>query len=38
VIASREANVGVKGVPVFPPDCREQAKKKLNKLDPAPAN
>lgn len=38
VIASREANVGVKGVPVFPPDCSDQAKKKLNKLDPPPAD
>ncbi len=38
VIASREANVGVKGVPVFPPDCGQQAKKKLNKLDPPPAD
>jgi hypothetical protein len=36
VIASREGNVGVKGVPVFNPDCAELAKKKLNKLD-APA-
>ncbi len=36
VIASREGNVGVKGVPPFAPDCRDTAKKKLNKLDPAP--
>lgn len=34
VIASNEGNVGVKGVPPFAPDCKEQAKKKLNKLDP----
>ncbi len=36
VIASREGNVGVKGVPPFAPDCEDAAKKKLNKLDPAP--
>jgi hypothetical protein len=36
VIASGEGNVGVQGVPVFSPDCKDQAKKKLNKLDPAP--
>jgi hypothetical protein len=34
VIASGEGNVGVKGVPPFAPDCKEHAKKKLNKLDP----
>ena len=34
VIASKEGNVGVKGVPPFAPDCGEKAKKKLNKLDP----
>ena len=34
VITSREGNVGVKGVPVFPRDCGDKAKKKLNKLDP----
>ncbi len=38
VIASREGNVGVKGVPPFAPDCRQTTQKKLNKLDPAPAN
>jgi hypothetical protein len=38
VIASGEGNVGVEGVPIFQPDCKDQAKKKLNKLDPAPAD
>jgi hypothetical protein len=38
VIASREGNVGVKGVPPFAPDCNDTAKKKLNKLDPAPSD
>lgn len=33
VIASREGNAGVQGVPVFAPDCGDEAKKKLNKLD-----
>ena len=33
VIASREGNVGVVGIPVFNPDCAEDAKRKLNKLD-----
>jgi hypothetical protein len=37
VIASAQGNVGVKGVPPFAPDCRDKAKKKLNKLDPKPA-
>ncbi len=37
VIASAAGNVGVEGVPVFSPDCKDQAKKKLNKLDPKPA-
>jgi hypothetical protein len=37
VIASREGNAGVEGVPVFSPDCRDRAKKKLNRLDPEPA-
>ncbi len=36
VIHSREGNVGVRGVPPFAPDCQEQAKKKLNKVDPKP--
>ena len=36
VIASREGNVGVKGVPPFAPDCGDTAKKKLSRLDPAP--
>lgn len=34
VVASREGNVGVQGVSPFAPDCREEARKKLNKLDP----
>jgi len=37
VIASREGNAGVQGVPPFAPDCGDEAKKKLNRLDPAPA-
>ena len=37
VIASAEGNAGVTGVPVFSPDCKDEAKKKLNKLDPKPA-
>ena len=36
VLASNQGNVGVKGVPPFAPDCRDKAKKKLNKLDPKP--
>jgi hypothetical protein len=36
VIASAQGNVGVKGVPPFAPDCKDGAKKKLNKLDPKP--
>jgi hypothetical protein len=36
VIASREGNVGVKAVPVFAPDCKDKAVKKLNRLDPKP--
>jgi hypothetical protein len=36
VIASREGNVGVVGVPVFPRDCKDVVEKKLNKLDPVP--
>jgi hypothetical protein len=36
VIASREGNVGVEGVPPFAPDCRDSAKKKLDRLDPKP--
>ena len=36
VITSREGNVGVVGVPVFPRDCKDVVQKKLNKLDPAP--
>jgi hypothetical protein len=36
VIASRQGNAGVKGVPPFAPDCSDEVKKKLNKLDPVP--
>jgi hypothetical protein len=36
VIASAEGNVGVEGVPVFSPNCKDEAKKKLNRLDPKP--
>jgi hypothetical protein len=36
VIASRAANAGIQGVPPFAPDCADEAKKKLNKLDPQP--
>jgi hypothetical protein len=36
VLASNQGNVGVKLVPPFAPDCRDRAKKKLNKLDPKP--
>jgi hypothetical protein len=36
VIASREGNAGVQGVPPFAPDCGQQVKRKLNKLDPVP--
>ena len=38
VITSAQGNVGVKGVPPFAPDCKDTAKKKLNKLDPKPQN
>ncbi len=39
VVASREGNVGVQGVPPgFPPDCGDAAKKKLSRLDPAPSD
>ncbi len=38
VIASGEGNVGVSGVPVFSPDCKDLVKKKLNKLDPRPSD
>jgi hypothetical protein len=36
VIASRQGNAGVKGVPPFAPDCGDEVQKKLNKLDPVP--
>ncbi|MFL5870920.1 MAG: hypothetical protein ACJ75R_07545 [Solirubrobacterales bacterium] len=36
VITSREGNVGVIGIPVFPRDCKDVVQKKLNRLDPAP--
>jgi hypothetical protein len=34
VVASRAGNVGVQGVPPFANDCREEAQKKLDRLDP----
>ena len=34
VVPSREGNVGVVGVPVFASDCRDEARKKLSRLDP----
>jgi hypothetical protein len=34
VIASREGNVGVKGVPIFATDCKDVVRKRLDKLDP----
>ena len=37
VVASRAGNVGVQGVPPFANDCREVAQKKLDRLDPKPA-
>jgi hypothetical protein len=36
VVESAGGNAGVEGVPVFSPDCKDEAKKKLNKLDPQP--
>jgi hypothetical protein len=36
VIASSEGNVGVEGVAPFAPDCKNEAKQGLNKLDPRP--
>ena len=36
VISSAEGNVGVQGVPPFAPDCKQEAKQSLNKLDPRP--
>jgi hypothetical protein len=36
VVASREGNVGIVGVPVFANDCQSSARKKLSKLDPEP--
>ena len=38
VVASREGNVGIVGVPIFADDCRDVARKKLNRLDPKPAD
>ncbi len=38
VVASRAGNVGVEGLTPFAPDCRESARKKLDKLDPPAAN
>jgi hypothetical protein len=36
VIASAEGNVGVEGVAPFAPDCKNEAKDGLNKLDRRP--
>jgi hypothetical protein len=36
IVASREGNVGVAGVAPFANDCADTARKRLNKLDPAP--
>lgn len=36
VIASQQGNVGIKTVPPFAPDCKDKAKKQLNRLDPVP--
>ena len=36
VVASSEANAGVTGVAPFAQDCLNTARKRLNKLDPAP--
>jgi hypothetical protein len=36
VISSAAGNVGVQGVAPFAPDCRNKARRKLNKLDPKP--
>jgi hypothetical protein len=33
VVASREGNVGIVGVPIFPNDCQETVRKKLSRLD-----
>ena len=36
VLTSRVGNVGVKVLPGFAPDCQNDARKKLDKLDPRP--
>jgi hypothetical protein len=36
IIASRHGNVGIEAVPPFAPDCKDKAKKQLNRLDPVP--
>ncbi|MQA73610.1 MAG: hypothetical protein GEU88_04535 [Solirubrobacterales bacterium] len=36
VITSAAGNAGVQGIAPFAPDCRDKAKRKLNKLDPKP--
>jgi hypothetical protein len=36
VISSREGNVGISAVPIFPPDCKDTVVKKLSRLDPVP--
>ena len=34
MVASEAENVGIRGLPPFAPDCRRQAKRQLNRLDP----
>ena len=36
MLTSRVGNVGVKVLPGFAPDCQNDARKKLDKLDPRP--
>jgi hypothetical protein len=36
VVTSRAGNVGIEAVPPFGPDCQQQARKRLNALDPVP--
>ena len=38
VVASRAGNAGVTGVAPFARDCRDTARKRLDKLDPAPVD
>ena len=34
VIASKARNAGIQGLPPFAPECADEAKKKLDRLDP----